>query len=78
MQRHTDGTEYAESKVSHDMSDISNGFEITYVAEPANGLFAVDMWKPDGDNHWTMTFSDRAQALREYNKWAKVPEEITT
>jgi hypothetical protein len=38
--------------------------------------FCVDMWRPDGENHWTMYFSTLEAALREYNKWAKVPEEV--
>jgi hypothetical protein len=64
---------YAESEVPKDRCGgllAHSPFTITF---SGNGeTFHVAMWRPDRVNHWTMTFSDRAQALREYNKWAKV------
>lgn len=79
MQKNEDGTRYAECETSYIESGLGGGvFTVSYFEDPSQGLIAVDMWRSSGENHWTMTFSDRVQALREYNKWAKVPEEVTT
>ncbi len=68
MQINSDGTRYAASAFVDD-----HLFEVTLI-EPSKDRFFVDMWKPDGDNHWNKTFTTIEAALAEYNRWAAVKE----
>jgi len=33
--------------------------------------FDVDMWKPDGNNHWNKWFNNETKARAEFERWRK-------
>ncbi len=48
-------------------------WEVTLLGTKEDG-FHVDMWKPDGSNHWNIYFKTMDDAIVEYNKWAYITE----
>jgi hypothetical protein len=75
MQRSDAGALYACSAAK-----CAPKFEITLNVIPGHaghgGYSCVDMWRPDGENHWTRHFHDQHEALNEYNKWAAHEEHL--
>jgi hypothetical protein len=70
MQRSNTGRLYACSAAKCDTK-----FEVTFNSCP-DGSAMVDMWRPDGENHWTKYFPTRELALAEYNKWSAHEEHL--
>jgi hypothetical protein len=64
MQRATSGRLHACCETKD-----ATGFEVSFNSTP-DGSAMVDMWKPDGENHWTKYFKTIELGLVEYNKWA--------